>query len=53
MTTDSIAPNQTKVTWVFAGRYDYPMNLMNLFVGKILGGDLQTSMENLKTAVEK
>jgi uncharacterized protein YndB with AHSA1/START domain len=53
MTTDSVAANQTKVTWVFAGRYNYPMNLMNLFVGKVLGGDLQTSLENLKKVVEK
>jgi Polyketide cyclase / dehydrase and lipid transport len=53
MATDSISPNQTRVKWVFEGANKYPMNLMNLFIGKLLGGDLQTSANNLKIELEK
>jgi hypothetical protein len=53
ITTDSIGPGKTKVIWVFEGKNKYPMNLMNLFMDKFLGGDLQTSIANLKNTVEK
>ena len=55
MTTTSVSPNQTKVTWVFKGAFPYPMNLMTLFVDfdKELGGDLEIGLNNLKTILEK
>ena len=53
MSTEAAGDNQTKVTWSFKGRNNYPMNFMNLFTNKMLGGDLQTSLENLKGVLEK
>ena len=53
MALDSISSNQTQLIWVFRGRNKYPMNLMNLFTEKLLGGDLQTSITDLKKIIEK
>ena len=53
MTTDSIAAAQTKVSWNISGRSKWPMNLMNLFMDKMVGGDLTTGLENLKKIQEK
>lgn len=51
-TTEQIANDQTKVTWSMEGKSKYPMNIMNLFMGKMLGDDLQTSLNNLKNLLE-
>jgi hypothetical protein len=53
MTTDSIAPAQTKVSWNISGHSKWPMNLMNLFMDKMVGGDLTTGLQNLKNIQEK
>ena len=53
MTTEDAGPNQTKIKWVFAGSTPYPMNMMNLVVDKMLGGDLAISLGNLKAILEK
>ncbi len=55
MATDSIAPNQTKVTWTFEEHMTYPFNFMCLImnVEKMIGDDLQTGLNNLKTILEK
>jgi len=53
ITMDSVGSGQTKVTWVFNGTNKYPMKLMNLFMDKLLGGDLQISVTNLKNLLEK
>lgn len=55
MSTDAISENNTKVNWVFNGRMKYPMNIMMLFLdfNKIIGDDLQTGLNNLKTELEK
>ena len=53
MSTDAVADNQTKVKWGMAGKNPYPINLMNLFIPSMLGKDLQTSLNNLKTVLEK
>ncbi len=34
------------------GKSKYPMNLMNLFIDKMLGKDLTTSLSNLKNILE-
>jgi len=54
MTTDSIAENQTKVTWGFSGHMKYPMNLMMLFMDfdKMIGDDFNTGLTNLKNKLE-
>ncbi|MBC7553201.1 MAG: SRPBCC family protein [Taibaiella sp.] len=53
ISTDAITPTQTKVKWTFSGRNKYPMNLMNLFIDKMLGKDLATSLGNLKSNLEQ
>ena len=53
MITQDVANNQTKVKWGMTGKNSYPMNFMNLFIPSMLGKDLQTSLNNLKTILEK
>lgn len=53
LATESLSPTETKVKWVFNGSMHYPMNVMRPFVDKMLGGDLQESLNNLKKQVEK
>ena len=53
MTTETVADNQTKVSWRMEGSSSYPLNLMNLFVPSVLGNDLETSLATLKTILEK
>ena len=55
MTTDSLTENTTNVTWVFEGKMVYPMNIMLTVVDfdKIIGGDLETGLNNLKNILEK
>ena len=35
------------------GKSKYPLNLMNIFMDNMLGKDLETSLHNLKTILEK
>ena len=51
--TEATSANQTKVTWGMVGKSAYPMNVMNLFMDKMLGKDLEVSLTNLKTILEK
>ncbi|CAN5602141.1 SRPBCC family protein [soil metagenome] len=53
MTTETAGENQTKVSWGMTGQNKYPMNFMNLFIGNMLGKDLDVSLNNLKTILEK
>jgi hypothetical protein len=53
MTTESLTGNQTKVRWRIVGISPYPMNFMNLFIGNLLGKDLDTSLSTLKSILEK
>ena len=54
MTTDAVAPGQTRVTWVYNGGMNWPMNFMLLFVDmdSLVGNDIQISLENLKNRLE-
>ncbi len=54
MITESVSGMQTKVKWGFSGRMKYPMNLMMLFMDfdKMIGGDFEKGLVNLKTIVE-
>ncbi|WP_286261954.1 SRPBCC family protein [Thalassotalea atypica] len=55
MVTEAINESSTRVKWGFSGHMDYPMNLMFLFMDfeQIIGDDLQTGLDNLKTLQEK
>lgn len=44
--------NETHVSWSMRGTSKYPMNIINLFIEKMLGPDLQTSLNNLKNILE-
>lgn len=52
MATETVSPTQTRVKWQMAGNSRYPMNLMHLFMDKLLGTDLQTSLGMLKDNLE-
>jgi len=53
MTAASVTENQTALKWKMEGKNKYPFNLMNLFIDKMLGNDLQESLNNLKVVLEK
>jgi len=55
MTTVPVAQNQTKIKWDFSSGMKYPMNIMLLFmdIPGMLGKDLETSLTNLKSVLEK
>jgi hypothetical protein len=55
MQTDSVSQNETRVTWIFDSRMNYPMNLMLLFMNmdKMVGNDLAKGLVNLKKVLEQ
>lgn len=55
LTTEPVSATQTKVKWGFDGKGKYPMNIIHLFMDmdKMVGGDLQTGLQNLKAILEK
>lgn len=53
MTTEAVAENQTKVKMAFSSKVPYPMNIMCLFIDNMLGKDMETTLGNLKTILEK
>ena len=53
MTTDSTGANQTLVKWGINGHMPYPRNIMGLFMNKLLGGDFEVGLANLKVLMEK
>ncbi len=52
-TVSTVDGGNTKVSTVFTGKSKYPMNIMNLFMDKLLGKDMQQNFENLKANLEK
>ena len=52
-TLTNMGDAQTKLTQVFYGKSKFPMNLMNLMMDKMVGGDMQKNLENLKNNLEK
>jgi uncharacterized membrane protein len=52
---EQVEANKTKVIWGFSGRMAYPMNAMLLVMSmdNLLGPDLATSLENIKSVLEK
>ena len=53
MYTEALSPTATKIKWGVSGRSPYPMNFMNLFMDRMLGKDLETSLHTLKAILEK
>ncbi len=55
MATTPLDSLNTKVTWGFEGKMDYPMNLMLLLmdIDKAVGNDLQEGLNNLKSILEE
>jgi hypothetical protein len=54
LTTVSDAGNgQTKISTIFSGKSKFPMNVMNLFMDKLVGKDMQKNLENMKANLEK
>jgi len=53
--TSVTANNYTRVQWIFKGTRNYPMKIMHLVLNlkKMLGKDMQISLDNLKTILEK
>lgn len=45
--------NQTLLTWGMNGKSKYPMNFMNLFMDNMLGKDMESSLQRLKSNLEK
>ena len=53
--TESLPGNQTKLKWGMSSAMKYPMNIMLAFMDmdKMLGKDLQTSLNTLKNILER
>jgi uncharacterized protein YndB with AHSA1/START domain len=51
--TESLSDNQTKVTWTNASRMKYPLNIMLSTIEKMLAKDMDTSLQTLKSILEK
>ncbi|MEO6220262.1 MAG: SRPBCC family protein [Ginsengibacter sp.] len=50
---DTAGENNTSVTWKFQSKSKFPMSLFASFFKKILGKQLNKSLENLKAVLEK
>lgn len=53
MIAEPVSGNQTKLIWKMNGASKYPVNITNLFTGKLLGGDMEKSLSLLKGIIEK
>jgi hypothetical protein len=55
LTTEKVSDNQTRVIWGFKSKMKYPMNLMMLIMNmdQMVGNDLDTGLQNLKSLLEK
>ena len=55
MVTESVSADETRLKWGFNGKMKYPMNAMILIMNlpEMLGKDLDVSLGNLKTILEK
>jgi hypothetical protein len=53
--TTSLSPDETNVKWIFKGTKKYPMKVMHVLfnLDKILGKDMQNSLNNLKNILEQ
>ena len=49
----STTDGRTLLTQTFTGTSKFPMNIMNLFMDKLVGKDMQANLHNLKAILEK
>jgi uncharacterized protein YndB with AHSA1/START domain len=52
-TLKTVSNQQTQITWGMIGQNKYPMNLMTFLIAGMLNKDLDISLHNLKTILEK
>ena len=52
-TVTASGPYQNKVVTLFSGTSRFPMNIMNLFMDKLVGSDMQANLHNMKANLEK
>jgi uncharacterized protein YndB with AHSA1/START domain len=52
-TLTAVSDSQTTVSNLFYGTSKFPMNIMNLFMDKIVGKDMQQNLQNMKSNLEK
>lgn len=50
--TEVVTDDITRFRWVFMGKNQFPMNIMNLMMDKLLGKDLEESAARLKAILE-
>ncbi|MBI5370853.1 MAG: SRPBCC family protein [Sphingobacteriales bacterium] len=52
-TVTAISETQSRLSTRFYGRSKFPMNIMNLFMDKLVGKDMQQNLENIKRNLEQ
>jgi uncharacterized protein YndB with AHSA1/START domain len=52
LATDSTGTGTTRVRWALYGSSKYPLNLMNPFMDRMMGDDLNIGLANLKKKLE-
>ena len=50
---ESVSADKTNVEWDFQSRSKFPMNILKSVLQKMLGKDLEQSLQNLKKVLEK
>ena len=48
----ALSATQTKVSNIFTGKQKFPLNVMNLFMDKLIGKDMLQNLVNMKTNLE-
>lgn len=51
-TVTALTADQSQVTTQFKGTSKFPMNIMNLFMDRLIGQDMQKNLERVKTNLE-
>lgn len=49
----ALSATQTKVSNVFMGKQKFPLNVMNVFMDKLVGKDMQQNLVNMKNNIER
>lgn len=52
-TLRAVSESQTEVSQLFYGRSNFPMNIMNLFMDKLVGKDMLQNLVNMKKNLEE
>ncbi|MEO7308758.1 MAG: hypothetical protein ABIX01_00055 [Chitinophagaceae bacterium] len=51
-TVTTVGNGQTKLSDIFIGKSKFPMNIMNLFINKLIERDVEKNVENMKAGTE-